>query len=220
MTSPPGGGSRKKRPVLVPVIAVLLATGMGTTAVLGGLDQVPTKRVTQLGPGSFLDQGHYRTQFVGAKSYVIPPETQFGEPQRVLDVDLKVTNLSTKTDSVGTPPAPGGRSSTYGAFANSILRTTPPIKTKYGAEAFVLSRGVQSHQLHPRVTNNVVVRYELDDGAEVPQQLVLDMGAHYLFAGINDPIPRWELTSEPVKDVNVPITVAKVTLPVRDEEGF
>ncbi|MCG5216946.1 hypothetical protein [Streptosporangium sp. KLBMP 9127] len=216
MTSPPGGGSRKKRPVLVPVVAVLLATGMGATAVLGGLDQVPDPPPKQLGAGQFLDQGLYRTQFVGAKSYVTPSDSEYVDDKRFLDLEFKVINLGQDTDVVGGPSDPA-RPSVWSAFANSVLRTTPPVKGKYGADTFVFDRGVRSKQLHPGITSTVVVRYQLELNAEVPEKLTLDVGGHEYVAGFNDPSSKWQLLSKEVNDKYIPVTVAKVTLPVRKE---
>src|SRR5262249_50211317 len=138
MTSPPGGGSRRKRPVLVPVLAVLLATGMGTTAVLGGLNEAPDPPPPMLGPGDTLDQGQFVTKIIGAKFHVLRGETEYDEDKRLLDLDFGVTNEGDSTIGLDSPVMPGEKR-TPSSFPGTILKTVPAIKTEYGAATMVLT---------------------------------------------------------------------------------
>ncbi|MFI0417490.1 hypothetical protein [Spongiactinospora sp. 9N601] len=221
MTSPPGGGSRKKRPVLVPVIAVLLATGMGATAVLGGLDQVPDPPPAALGPGDTLDQGQFATQFVESKFVAVPPPNRFTKEKRLIDLVFKVTNLGEKTVQVGSPPAPGRRPSFFTFFGGSVLRTEPEIESRSGGTAMVLTRGgTESRQLHPGVPATVVLRYELDQKARVPDKLVLHMGSFEMQERFPSKVAEWtSLMEEADQKSYAPVVVAKVTLPVERGEA-
>ncbi|RBQ21932.1 hypothetical protein DP939_04475 [Spongiactinospora rosea] len=207
--------------MLVPVIAVLLATGMGATAVLGGLDRVPDPPPAALGPGDTLDQGQFATRFLGTKFVAVPPANRFSEEKRFIDLMFKVTNLGAKTVPVGSPSPPGRRSSFFSFFGGSVLRTEPEIKSGSGGTGLVLTRGgVESRQLHPGVPATVVVRYELDEDARVPGTLVLHMGSFEMQERFPSKVAEWSSVMEEAGDKRyAPVVVAKVTLPVQRGEA-
>ncbi|MFC7590337.1 hypothetical protein ACFQYP_46555 [Nonomuraea antimicrobica] len=73
MTEPTGGSTdRPRRPVVVPAIALVAATALGITALLGGLSEA-TEEPDPLGQGAVLDQGLYSTKFVESRVKVEPP---------------------------------------------------------------------------------------------------------------------------------------------------
>ncbi|GLW10356.1 hypothetical protein Misp01_54840 [Microtetraspora sp. NBRC 13810] len=196
---------------MVPVFAVLLAAGVGTTVALGGFDETPY-RPGRLGEGSILEQGQFRTRILGARLVVTPPHGRPAVPERILEIDFEVTNLGARTQRVGSPPGPGparpAKPSAAGAtFAASVLRITPPLAVTYAPQGLVLGDGAESAQLHPGITGRVVLRYEL--AAEPPARLVLAMGGHEYAAGHG-----WRPAARPGR---TPETLAEVTLPVRRE---
>lgn len=218
MTSP-ARGDRKKRPVLLPVLAVLFATGFGLTAVLGGLSAVPDPPPEQLGPGDTLDQGRFSTRFVEAVYTLVSPQEAWEEEKRYLDLVFEVTNQGKETTRVGNPPEPGKPPSPGGTlFASSILRTDPVIETQQGGFGSVRTRdGVQSTQLHPGVTSTVVVRYPLNANARVPDKITIDMGIFEYYSETVFSGDEWWLATTTVDGKDVPTTAARVTLPVRQE---
>ncbi|MEZ0073027.1 hypothetical protein [Planotetraspora sp. GP83] len=217
MTSPPRG-SRRRRPVLVPVASALGATGLGVTALFGGLKDAPEEPAPKVAQGQVIDQGQFRTQFI--KAIDTTEKDDFGGSKRYLELVLKVTNKGDKTTYVGTVPAPGGKFSPIGGFAGSLLRTKPEIKTKYGAQASVISYGIKSQQLHPGITTTVVVKYELEPSATAPTEITVDVGRFsYESFGLRDQTHYWELVSDDKQDTFVPAVAAQVSLPVRQELG-
>jgi hypothetical protein len=215
MTSPQGGDvGRKKRPVFVPVLAVLLATGLGMTALLGGLNEMPYEP-SLLGPGDVLDQGQFTTLFVGAKYGPVPGADETAPDRRLLDIEFKVTNRSDETVTLGAPQEPGKVIAAFTLFAGSILKTEPALRTEFGSQAFVASRGVESGQLHPGVTATVIVRYSLDAKIPPPKQIVLHMGGFELTERFLGDYEEWMGASQEVDGKLVPQTLAQVTLPVR-----
>ncbi|SDQ80646.1 hypothetical protein SAMN04489764_2194 [Thermostaphylospora chromogena] len=206
--------------MLLPVLAVLFATGFGLTAVLGGLSTVPDPPPEQLGPGDTLDQGRFSTRFVEAVYTLVRPPEEWEEERRYLDLVFEVTNKGNETTDVGSPPEPGKPPSPAGTlFASSILRTDPVIETRQGGFGSVRTRdGTQSTQLHPGVTSTVVVRYPLTATARVPDKITIDMGAFEYYSEtffFSD--NQWWLATTTVDGKDVPATVARVTLPVRQE---
>ncbi|GAA5085496.1 hypothetical protein [Thermocatellispora tengchongensis] len=205
--------------MLIPVIAVLLASGLGITALLGGLDQVPDPPPEQLGEGAILDQGQFRTQFVAARYVFTPAANEFAEDQRHLELEFKVTNLGDRTTYVGSPQQPGKETTSSVLFAGSILRTTPPIRTEAGGVGAVLTGDeLRSTQLHPGVATPVVVRYELDEATEVPDRIVLDMGTFELMGRFPSKVEDWSLATKRVNGKDVAEVAARVTLPVQQGE--
>ncbi|WP_155355577.1 hypothetical protein [Acrocarpospora macrocephala] len=221
MTSSPRGGTRRRRPVLVPVAALISVSGLGATAGFGGFAEVPKERPPAVAQGVVVDQSLFRTQFLKAVD-----KTENGA--RAVELILKVRNMGEETTNVGLVPEPGPKVRRHGGFANALLRVTPPIETDNAPQAYVLGYGVQSHQLHPGITHTVVVRYDLKPGAVPPAQITIDVGG-FVLATISrrDQRELWQIApkrelpqgagqeDDPVE----PAVIAQVTLPVRPEEG-
>ncbi|MFF5211663.1 hypothetical protein [Streptosporangium sp. NPDC000396] len=210
MTSPADGASRRRRPVAVPVATLVIATGLGITAALGGLGEVPDEPPKQLGPGASLDQGQFMTTFVESRS-LFKPDPFGGAGKRFLEIEFKVANKGDETAGVGLPnqgKAPGF------SFAKSLLKMTPEIKNDFGPIISVPGDGVPSKQLHPGMTSTVVVRYELPQGQRPPKKVQFDIGTFELSEGfLLD--PEWNLVTDGDEDDAPPKVAAQVTLPVR-----
>ncbi|MCT9934765.1 hypothetical protein N5079_31615 [Planotetraspora sp. A-T 1434] len=225
MTSPPRG-SRRRRPVLVPVASALGAIGLGVTALFGGLKDAPEEPPPKVAQGQVIDQGQFRTQFI--KAIDTTEKDDFGGSKRYLELVLKVTNQGDKTTTVGVVPEPGHKVQRVSGFAGSILRVTPEIKTKYGPDASVLSYGIKSQQLHPGITTTVVVKYELEPTATAPNAVTVDLGS-FVYDKISDRdqtyywqvAPEGDLPTDAGSEAEaiVPAVAAQVTLPVRQERG-
>ncbi|WP_068921007.1 hypothetical protein [Planobispora rosea] len=211
MTSPPGGGTRRRRPVAVPLAILAVATGLGITAALGGFAKAPEEPPEQLGPGATVDQKLFLTKFVASRT-AFQPDVYGGEGKRFLEIELEVTNKSDRTQLVGSPGHAGKKGLLY---AQSLLKMTPEIKNEFGPISAITDEGVPSRQLHPGMTATVVLRYELERGQRAPEQVTFDVG-------VFDPEPPGfsadpDLTLEPESDVEgaPPEVEARVTLPVR-----
>ncbi|MGP4101869.1 hypothetical protein [Nonomuraea sp. KM90] len=218
MTEPSGGSTDKpRRPVVVPAVALVAVTAIGITALLGGLEERPDPAPPQLKPGQVLDQGQFDTQVIESKITLQPAENEFAEDKRYLDVVFKVTNKTDETIHVGGLPRDksGGFS-----FGSTLLRMNPEIKSKWGGQLFVLSKGVESSQLHPGIAATVVARYELPGTTPPPKQVSYDIGKFELLRnGLTD-TSAWFLESEPtdvLEDKEGDKVVAKITLPVRTQ---
>jgi hypothetical protein len=216
MSSP--RGSRRRRPVLVPVATAVVAAGIGVTAVSGGLAQASDEPPPKVAPGKVIDQGQFRTQFVKAAD-TIEPGT-FGDPKRYLVITAKVTNLGDETTSVGLLPEPGKIRSMPFSFAGSILRVRPEIKTEYGPDVYASDFGIKTRYLQPDMTTTVVMKYELQPTATAPTSVTVDVGRFvYEPLGIRDQTHYWQLVGEDDGDTFVPDVAAEVTLPVKRERG-
>lgn len=212
MTDP----ERRARPVAVPVAALLVATALGVTALLGGLDERPEPPPQRLKPGQLLDQGQFTTRFVESKVVVEHAKDEFGTDKRYLDVVLTVTNTGDETVNVGSLPA--GKSSGFG-FGSTLLKMTPELPSEWGGELFVLSKGVKSAQLHPKVPATVVARYELQGSAQPPERVSYELGAlEKLHNGLTD-TSQWflETEDEALENVENVKVVATITLPVESQ---
>lgn len=219
VTSSPRG-SRRRRPVLVPVTSALAASGLGVTALFGGLNEAPDEPPPKAAQGAVIDQGEFRTQFI--KAIDTMEQGDFRGTKRYLELVLKVTNTGKESASVGTVPQAGDPVSSITGFAGSLLRTVPEIKTKYGPEATVLSYGIKSGQLHPGITTTVVVKYELEPTATAPATITVDVGSFtYREVGVRDQTHYWQLVQDDdvPEDTFVPAVAARVSLPVRQERG-
>lgn len=218
MTSP-SRGTRRRRPVLVPVASALAAAGVGVTALLGGLNEAPEKPPPQVAPGKTIDQGQFRTEFI--KAIDTTERGGFGFTKRFLQLVLKVTNVGKETVPVGILPKPEEKIPPIPhSFAGTILRISPEIKSKYGPEVSVLSYGIKSRLLHPGITTTVVVRYELEPTTPVPAELRVDVGRlHYAKLGLLDQRHYWQLAGEDTDDGFTPTVAAQVALPVRQEQA-
>ncbi|MER7211730.1 hypothetical protein [Streptosporangium sp. NPDC000239] len=212
MTSPSGGESTRRRPVAVPVAALVVATGLGVTAAFGGLAEAPKEPPKQLGPGATVDQGEFTTTFVESRT-AFQPDEYGGEGKRFLEVVMKVTNKGEKTTTVGSPWSGTQRGLLFGA---GLLKVTPELKTPYGPLTSVAAEGVPSQQLHPGVPSTVVIKYQLTDGQRAPQQVKLDVGTFEFNEGFSHEL-GWVLVSEDPK--GPPTVAAQVTLPVQRKEG-
>ena len=218
MTSSPNG-ARRRRPVLVPGASALAVVGIGVTAAFGGFNEAPEKPPATVSPGDTIDQGQFRTEFI--KAIDTTEQGDFGSTKRYLELVLKVTNAGKETASVGIVRRPGDPISPVTGFAGSLLRTRPEIKTEYGPQVSVLSRGIESKQLHPGITTTVVVKYELDPAAAAPAQISLDLGSFvYEEIGLRDQTHYWQLVGEWDGDGPFePEVTSRITLPVRKENG-
>ncbi|MGP3964364.1 hypothetical protein ACTWPT_51225 [Nonomuraea sp. 3N208] len=217
MTEPSGASTDKpRRPVVVPVMGLVALTAVGITAILGGLNERPEPPPKALKLGEMLDQGQFDTQVVESKFIVEKAESQFAEDKRYLDVVFKVTNKTDQTVSVGRPPDDKGKGFNFGS---TLLKMTPQIKTKFGPDMFVLSKGVTSRQLHPGVQSTVVARYELDAATQPPKQVSYDVGAMELVENPLTGLGNWFLVTEPeplTKALKEKV-VAKITLSVEPQ---
>ncbi|WP_327585875.1 hypothetical protein OHA25_01740 [Nonomuraea sp. NBC_00507] len=217
MTEPSGGSTDKpRRPVVVPALALVAFTAVGITALLGGLNERPDPPPKALNPGQTLDQGQFDTQVVESKVIVEKAENQFAEDKRYLDVVFKVTNKTDQTVSVGAVPHDKSRGFFFGS---TLLKMTPQIKTEFGPDLFVLSKGVTSRQLHPGIQSTVVARYELDAATQPPKQVSYDMGAMEHHENPLTGVSNWFLVSEPELLTNKleNKVVAKITLSVEPQ---
>lgn len=217
MTSP-SHGIRRRRPVLVPVAVALAAAGIGVTTAFGGLNEAPPKKPAQVAPGEVIDQGQFRTEFLEAIDTV--EQGDFGTTRRILKITIKVTNLGKTTTPVGILPEPGKAILAIPhSFAGTLLRVDPEIESKYGADVSVLSYGIKSRQLHPKITTTVVVKYELEPTATVPSEIRVDVGRLvYAPLGVRDRSYYWQLVGEEDEDGTfTPTVAARVSLPVRQE---
>ena len=166
-----------------------------------------------------IDQGEFRTQFI--KAIDTTEKNDFGGTTRFLELVLKVTNMGDSTTRVGVVPTPGAKTSQLvTSFAPSLLRTRPEIKTKYGPQASVLSYGIESQQLQPRITTTVVVKYELEPTATPPAEISLDVGSFfYGELGLRDQTSYWQLNGDDDDGTFVPEVAVQVSLPVRQERA-
>lgn len=210
-----------RRPVLVPVVALLSVSGLGVTAGTGGLNDRPDSPPKQYQPGATIDQKLLKTQFVKA--------VDIAEGDRhAVELVLKVTNEGDRTESLGAV-ATGAKVSRYGRLGTTILKITPPLgPPDTYPQIGVVSHGVRSYQLHPGITHTVVIRYDLPPGATPPDKVTVDVGGF-----VEEPISRrdpreyWQI--EPDKDLPTgagdemeliePKVIAQVTLPIRPEEA-
>jgi len=213
------GGKRRRRPILVPAAIAIAAAGLGVTALLGGLQEAPEKPPPEVAPGKIIDQGRFSTQFI--KAIDTTEQDRYGTPKRSLQLVLKVKNVSNETAPVGGIPKPDAKPSMgFGEFASSLLRIAPEIKSEYGPSVYVLSYGVQSRQLHPGITTTVVVKYDLKPTDPAPSEITIDVGSFvYEEIGLRDKTRQWRLAGELDDEEFTPTVAARITLPVRQEQG-
>ncbi|MFC4060436.1 hypothetical protein ACFOWE_19195 [Planomonospora corallina] len=212
MTSPSGGGTRRRRPIAVPLILMLLAAGLGATAALGGLSAAPDDPPRRLGPGATVDQGRFLTTFVAARTVRRPDEDGLRD-RRFLEVELEVVNRGDETTQVGRP-GEGGHS-----FARGLLAMTPPIPSGDGPDVTVADGGVPSRQLHPDMAAAVVLRYEIPEGQPSPETVRYDVGAFERRERSAAAEDFWVLERDGrTQDAPAKVT-AQVTLPVQRGEG-
>ncbi|GAA2778502.1 hypothetical protein [Nonomuraea dietziae] len=215
MTEPSSGDDSPRRPVLVPAVGLVLATGLGITALLGGLNEVPDPNPPQYSNGQELDQGRFKTQFVEAREVVQKPRFTGDEAKRFLELVFKVTNQGKETARVGMPPAKLEGAFALSSFAGSLVKVSPSLKQQYGPYAYAVSKGVQSQQLQPGVTTTVIVRYDLLGDAPAPEKVTLDVASFEWKPGFNDPSFAWQMVADEVDDAFFPEVKARITLDVK-----
>lgn len=213
MTEPSGGSGMPRRPVAVPVAALLIVAAVGITALLGGLEEVEEPPPPPLSQGAVLDQALYSTKFVEARVTVEESGFSFEEDKRFVELLFDVTNLGDETMHVGAPPE---KPSIVGSgFANSLIKITPPIEDGKGPFTYALAKEGQTSQLHPGVTTKVVVRFRLDEGERPPEKVTLDVAAFEHVPGFQDQTIQWQPVVERDGDDFQPAVKARVTLPVK-----
>ncbi|GAA3415846.1 hypothetical protein [Streptosporangium vulgare] len=207
--TPPSEGPTRRRPIAVPLVALVTIAGLGATAAVGGFATAPEKPPKRLGQGSTVDQEQFTTTFVGSRTLSEPG--LFGSPaKRFLEIELRVTNKGDETAITGLPYE-GGLGG--GSLGSSLLKITPAIKGKYGASVFSPTGGGESTQLHPALPTSVVIKYELEDRQRVPKQLTIDVGKYEWREGVTLS-PGWFLVTENDGGEEKPVVTAQVTLPV------
>ncbi|MFF3440851.1 hypothetical protein [Streptosporangium sp. NPDC002721] len=207
--TPPSEGPTRRRPIAVPLVALVTIAGLGVTAATGGFATAPDKPPKRLGQGATVDQEQFTTTFVGSRTLSEPG--LFGSPpKRFLEIELRVVNKGDETAITGLLYE-GGLGG--GSLGSSLVRITPAIKGKYGASLFSPTGGGESTQLHPALPTSVVVKYELEDGQRAPKQLTIDVGKYEWRDGITL-APGWFLVTENEAGKAKPVVTAQVTLPV------
>ncbi|MFD1930720.1 hypothetical protein ACFSKW_04425 [Nonomuraea mangrovi] len=205
MTEPSSEDNRPQRPILVPAVGLVLATGLGITALLGGLNEAPDPNPPALKVATEIDQGQFKTRFVESRVTTVQPDTSFGDPKRFLEVEATVTNEGEETAHAGS------------AFQSTLLKITPEIKPKYGVITIVPTQSGPSEQLQPGVPTKVLVRYELEPGVEPPDKVTLDVGTRAYLQGDWSPAYGWVTLNEEKDDKQVPVVLGRITLPVKPE---
>ncbi|GAA2365121.1 hypothetical protein GCM10010404_19410 [Nonomuraea africana] len=207
MTEPSSGDNRPPRPVLVPAVGLVLATGIGITALLGGLNDAPDPNPPALKVAAEIDQGQFKTQFVEGRVTVVKPDTTFGDPKRFLELEVKVTNTGEETADSGS------------AFASTLLKITPEIKPKSGVISIVPTQSGPSRQLQPGIPTKVLVRYELEAGVKPPEKVTIDVGKREYLKGDFTPASGWVTANEEKDEKQVPVVLGQITIPVKQGEG-
>jgi hypothetical protein len=213
MTPAPGdgaSGTRRRRPIAVPLAVLVVAGGLGTVMALGGLGDAPDAPPRQLGPGASLNQERFLTTFVGSRSMVEPGT--FGAPgRRFVEIEMEVTNKGDETALIGLPNSGGGDSP---FFAGSLLKLTPEIRSEYGPKVSAPAGDAESTQLQPGMATRVVIKYELPDGEQAPEQVRMDIGTFEFAEGVTL-VPGWHLVRKTGDAGSPPTVAAQVTLPVQ-----
>ncbi|MGW0807611.1 hypothetical protein [Nonomuraea sp. NPDC002799] len=220
MTEPTGGSeNRPRRPVAVPVVALVAITAVGITALLGGLNEatVPPDPLSQ---GAVIDQGLYSTKFVESRVTVDRGSSQFEEDKRFVELIFEVTNKGDETLSVGLPAEKPEQAYVSTSFASSLVRITPAFGKDAGPFAFARVKGGESRQLHPGVTSQVVLRYLLKDDQQPPDKVSFDVATFEERPDFGSKIPRWQMIAEEAGERSfLPEVKARVTLQVKKGEA-
>ncbi|TDC83603.1 hypothetical protein E1292_49835 [Nonomuraea deserti] len=219
MTEPSGGSSdRPRRPVVVPALALTAFTVVGITALLGGLREAP-EEPEALGPGAVIDQGQFTTKVVESRVTVERAQTRFEEDKRFVDVVFDVKNNGDQTASVGSPPQKIESAFTLASFAGSLVKIAPAFPKDAGPSVFARSKGGETRQLHPGVTSQVILRYQLKDTDQPPEKITLDVAAFEWESDWNNVTPRWKMVATEVGDKWLPEIKARVTLSVKEGDA-
>ncbi|MEV6982500.1 hypothetical protein AB0M95_14735 [Sphaerisporangium sp. NPDC051017] len=222
MTSAAPPDAPRRRPILVPVLAVLAAAAIGVSAAFGGLEDAPEPKAEQLGKGATFDQGKMKTVFEDA--VVRPGRIGLGVPdKRYLQLILKVTNQSKSTIQ-----AEGMTTAliVVRADGKTIMPASDP--GDRGPRVVVIAGDKAYYQLHPDVPETVVMSFELPDAAPTPKTVQIDAGTYEwyesFFSKTHEWMPVIELgppTAEDRKrgrrESSLPVVGAKITMPVRVE---
>ncbi|MGW4409266.1 hypothetical protein ACWEJ6_34915 [Nonomuraea sp. NPDC004702] len=217
----PSGDSRPRRPVAVPILALVAVTAVGITALLGGLNEAPDKGPDLLGQGATLDQGRYSTRFVESRVRVERAKTQFDEDKRFVELVFEVTNKGDETSSVGLPPDPAQPDKAWlgSSFADSLVAISPKFSKESGPFVYALDKGDETRQLHPGVTSQVLVRYRLGATERPPDRITFDVATFEYVPGFQDERLQWQMVAKEKDDKFYPEVKARVTLPVKAGEG-
>ncbi|MGN9841560.1 hypothetical protein ACTMTI_25875 [Nonomuraea sp. H19] len=215
MTEPSGGSSDKpRRPVVVPAVALVAFTAIGITALLGGLSEAP-EEPEALGQGAVFDQGRFSTKFVESRVKVQKAEFDFEEDKRFVELVFDVTNKGEETAAVGLPPQKLEQAFTGDSFAGSLVKIAPAFPEGTGPFVFAQAKGGETKQLHPGVTSQVIVRYQLKGNAQPPEKITLDVASFEFEPDFNSNTPRWQLIAKEAGENILPEIKARVTLPVK-----
>ncbi|MEU5867185.1 hypothetical protein ABZ815_38845 [Nonomuraea sp. NPDC047529] len=217
----PSGDTRPRRPVAVPIVALVAVTAVGITALLGGLNEAADKGPDLLAQGATLDQGRYSTRFVESRVKVEKAETQFDEDKRFVELVFEVTNKGDETSSVGLPPDPAKPEQAWlgESFADSLVAISPKFPKESGPFVYAVNKGDETRQLHPGVTSQVLVRYRLGATERPPDKVTVDVATFEYVPGFEDQRLRWQMIAEEKDDKFFPEVKARVTMPVKAGEG-
>ncbi|TMR07585.1 hypothetical protein ETD86_51465 [Nonomuraea turkmeniaca] len=199
-------------------MAMVALTGIGITALLGGLGEAP-EEPDALGPGSVLDQGRYSTKFVESRVKVEEGKFDFDQDKRFVELVFEVTNKGDETAPVGLPPKKIEQAFTATSFAGSLVKITPAFTEEAGPFAFGLSKGGETRQLQPDVPTQVILRYRLKDNENPPEKITLDVAAFEFEPDFLSDTPQWGMVSKEVGDKRMPEVKARVTLSVKGGAG-
>lgn len=218
MTEPSGDSSKPRRPVAVPIAALVAVTAIGIIALLGGLNEAPDKGPDALGQGAVLDQGRYTTRFVESRVKVEKAQSVIDEDKRFLELVFEVTNKGDETSRVGLPPDPDKPEQAWlgDAFADSLITITPKFPKDAGPFVYALTKGDETRQLHPDVKSQVIVRYKLGETQRPPDKVSLDVATFEYTPGFEDQTVRWRMVAKEKDDKFFPEIKARVTLPVKE----
>lgn len=223
MTSLTPGEAPRRRPVLIPAVAVLAAATVGVSAAFGGLKEAPEPTAKQLGKGAEFDQGRMKTVFEDA---VVRRGNNNGlgvSDKRYLQIIMKVTNESNATilAQAMDQALPTVRADT------KTIKPSPDTKD-IGPRIVTLYQGESYGQLHPGVTATVVMSFELTQGAVTPEKVQIDAATYEWRVGFSDQTHSWVRTTEEKPATpedrkrgetvsQVPKVGAQINLPVRAE---
>ncbi|RCG31747.1 hypothetical protein DQ384_09415 [Sphaerisporangium album] len=152
MTSPAPRGSRRRRPVLVPVTALLATAAVAVTAAFGGLGEAPSEGPERRQAGQEVDQDLFRTRIADAVTRTLP-----GDDRPFVEMTLKVYN-----EAESSVPLP--------YLEKSLLRITTrdgerlidpsvtPGEQTWVYELWVPGEGGSSRILPPKRTSTVLLR--------------------------------------------------------------
>jgi len=229
-----GRGTRRRRPILLSVSALVVAAGSAAIAVLGGFAEAPEKPPPAVRPGEEVDQDLFRTKAVDAVVRTLPAEDAggagglgSGDPHTVLDLTLRVYNTASSSVPIAylerallrvappqgrpliePPPGPGAKP--------SATPSAGPGEPAWRHDMFIPQQGVDSRLLPPRLTSTVVVRFPVRDGLTPPDRLTIDLGKYELHEDWFTKRTRPELVVGPGDEK---LVAARVTLPVKRGEG-